>query len=333
MFGSRILWSARSCRRHAMSMVLTVCGILIPTTGAVHAVGPAVESAASQDPLLPERLNHLITKLERGDVIVGGNVRAGSRAGAPPTWDFVWIDMEHTGFDMPGLEITLQFLLNRRQILEQGTLSPPVVPIVRIPAYGREVPDWMVKQVLDYGAYGILFPHTSTVEQARRIVRATRYPQARDEETSDPELQGLRGTAPSGAMRWWGIPTMEQYISQAGVWPLDPDGEIMTWIMIENVEGMRNLPQILESVPVAAVIAAEVDMSTSMGLAGQRFHPEVVAAMDEIVSVCKEHGVAVGGLVTRDNVAKRVREGWQVLLTGDAETIEIARRTQAELRR
>ena len=125
---------------------------------------------------------------------------------------------------------------------------------------------------------------------------------------------------------------MTEYISHAGVWPVDPDGEIMTWIMIENVEGLRNLPQILDEVPVAAVIAAGVDMSTSMGLQGQRFHPDVVAAMDEIVSLCKEHGVAVGGLVTRDNVAKRVREGWQVLLTGDAETIEIARRTQAERR-
>jgi 4-hydroxy-2-oxoheptanedioate aldolase len=290
-------------------------------------------SAAPQDPLLPERLNHLITKLEQGDIIVGGNVRAGSREGAPSTWDFVWIDMEHTGFDLPGLEVTLQFLLNRRQILEQGTLAPAVVPMVRIPAYGREVPDWMVKQVLDYGAYGILFPHTSTVEQARRIVRATRYPSARGDDVSHPELSGLRGTAPSAAMRWWGIPTMEEYHSRAGVWPLDPGGEIMTWILIENVEGLRNLSQILEHVPVAAVIAAEVDMATSMGLPGQRFHPEVEAAMNEIVSVCKEYGVAVGGLVTRDNVAERVREGWQVLLTGDAGTIEIARRTQAELPR
>lgn len=288
---------------------------------------------AAQDPLVPERLNHLIPKLERGEIIVGGNVRAGSRAGAPPTWDFVWIDMEHSGFDMPDLEVTLQFLLNRRQILEQGTLAPPIVPIVRIPAYGREAPDWMVKQVLDYGAFGILFPQTSTVEQAQRIVRASRYAQARDEEPRHPELAGLRGTAPSGAMRWWGIPTMEEYIARAGVWPVDPDGEILTWIMIENVEGLRNLPRILDEVPVAGVIAAEVDMSTSMGLQGRRFHPDVVAAMDEIVAACREHGVAVGGLVTRDNVAERVRDGWQILLTGDAETIEIARRTQDELRR
>ena len=313
--------------------VLLASTALFPTSKYFQASGPRVVKAPAQDPLLPERLNHLITKLERGEIIAGGNVRAGSRERAPSTWDFVWIDMEHTGFDLPGLEVTLQFLLDRRQILAAGTLAPTVVPIVRIPAYGREAPDWMVKQVLDYGAFGILFPHTSTVEQARRIVRAARYPQARGAATSHPELSGLRGTAPGAAMRWWGIPTIEQYHSRAGVWPLDPDGEIMTWIMIENVEGLRNLPHILEQIPVAAVIAAEVDMSTSMGLPGQRFHPEVEAAMDEILSVSKEHGVAVGGLVTRDNVAERVRKGWQVLLTGDAETIAIARQTQAEIRR
>ncbi len=165
-----------SRRRYVMSTLLIVAGILVSTPRSGRAAGPPVVSATSKDHLMPTRLNHLITKLERGDIIVGGNVGAGSRAGAPSTWDFVWIDMEHTGFDLPGLEITLQFFLDRRQILEQGTLAPPVVPVVRIPAYGREAPDWMVKQVLDYGVYGILFPHTSTVEQARRIVRATRYP-------------------------------------------------------------------------------------------------------------------------------------------------------------
>ena len=47
--------------------------------------------------------------------------------------------------------------------------------MVRIPPNGIEMNQWIAKQVLDQGVYGILWPHISTVEEARSAVAACRY--------------------------------------------------------------------------------------------------------------------------------------------------------------
>ena len=77
--------------------------------------------------------------------------------------------------------------------------------IVRIPATGRELDQnlWMVKQVLDVGAHGIIFPTVETPEQALMAIRAMRYPQRLG--APDQEPAGLRGTSPRLAARYWGL--------------------------------------------------------------------------------------------------------------------------------
>ena len=51
-----------------------------------------------------------------------------------------------------------------------------MTPLVRIPPNGGEMNQWIAKQVLDIGVYGIIWPHVSTVEEARNAVAACRYP-------------------------------------------------------------------------------------------------------------------------------------------------------------
>jgi len=77
-------------------------------------------------------------------------------------------------------------MLNRRQIVERGTLSPAVTPIIRIPANGSEMNQWLAKQVLDIGAYGVVWPRVSTVEQAYNAVAACRYPRPRSAAAYEP---------------------------------------------------------------------------------------------------------------------------------------------------
>jgi 4-hydroxy-2-oxoheptanedioate aldolase len=84
--------------------------------------------------------------------------------------------MGHAPLDIVGLRHARQYRLDRRQILERGTLAPKVTPLVRIPPNGGELHQWIAKQALDIGVFGILFPHVSTVEEARHAVSACRYP-------------------------------------------------------------------------------------------------------------------------------------------------------------
>ena len=83
--------------------------------------------------------------------------------------DFVFFDMEHGPYDFSALRTWMQWLLNPAAIAVTGDAMAGKAVIVRIPATGRELHQniWMVKQVLDVGAHGIIFPTVETAEQAR----------------------------------------------------------------------------------------------------------------------------------------------------------------------
>jgi 4-hydroxy-2-oxoheptanedioate aldolase len=95
---------------------------------------------------------------------------------ADADYDAVIIEMEHEGFSFTTLRASLQVLLNRKRIAEKGNLQPDVVPMVRIPPNARERNQWVIKQALDTGVYGLVLPHLSTVEDAQAAVAAARYP-------------------------------------------------------------------------------------------------------------------------------------------------------------
>ena len=74
-------------------------------------------------------------------------------------------------------------MLTRKQIAEARSIAPFVTPMVRIPPNGSEKNQWLAKQALDLGAYGIVWPHISTVDQANNAVAACRYPRLRERST------------------------------------------------------------------------------------------------------------------------------------------------------
>src|SRR2546422_8413869 len=53
-------------------------------------------------------------------------------------------------------------LLNRKRIAEKGNLQPDVVTMVRIPPNARERNQWVIKQALDTGVYGLVLDRKST---------------------------------------------------------------------------------------------------------------------------------------------------------------------------
>src|SRR2546430_2826908 len=125
------------------------------------------------------RLNGVIRALEQGKTaFVGFGWRGIDTAAAlgASNLDGVAFEMEHAPMSAPALRDALQYMLDRRQILQSGTLAPRVTPMVRIPPNGGEMNQWIAKQVLDIGVFGIIFPHVSTVEEARKSVSACRYP-------------------------------------------------------------------------------------------------------------------------------------------------------------
>lgn len=262
------------------------------------------------------RLNGIIRGLEQGKnvcVTFAPSDTANAQIAATEPYDGIVFEMEHGPYDIRALRDCLQYLLNRRQIVETATLAPSITPMVRIPPNGIEKNQWVAKQVLDSGVYGILFPHISTVEEAASAVAACRY--ARPEGSLRYHPAGQRGDAPAAAARYWGL-TQQEYYARADVWPIDPKGEILVAIMCEDVVGIKNLPRILQEVPgIGAVVIGEGDLSQNLGLPRQYDHPTVAAAIAEILAICKAHNVACGHPhVEKDNVDAIVAQGFRWLM-------------------
>ena len=204
-------------------------------------------------------------------------------------------------------------MLDRRQILERATLAPKVTPMVRIPPNGGEMNQWVAKQVLDIGAFEIIFPHVSSVEEAWNAVGACRYPRLSAAPLPNP--LGIRGDAPQRAARYWGL-TPQEYYARADVWPLAPQGEILVVIQCEDTRAIDNLPRMLKEVPgIGVVLIGEGDLSQELGHPRDYDHPVVADAIDSILKICKEHNVPCGHPhPDAKNIERLVAGGYRFLM-------------------
>ena len=264
------------------------------------------------------RLNGVIKALETGKPafapFTGAEINNALTIGSAP-FDGVVFEMEHSPYDIKMLRDCMQYMLNRRQIVEAGSIAPAVTPFVRIPPNGHERNQFIAKQVLDIGVYGVVWPHVSSVDEARNAVQACRYPRPREAKYHEPP--GQRGDAPRAASRYWGL-TDQEYYKKADVWPLNPEGEILVVIMCEEKRAIANLPRMLEQVEgIGVVLIGEGDLSQDLGYPRQYGHPTVVSAIGEILAICKQYNVVCGHPhVDTANVEELIEQGFRFLMPG-----------------
>ena len=271
------------------------------------------------------RLNKVIDLLEQDKVVFSsGTIMVDSMDDityvADADYDFIILETEHQGFGFDSLRTSLQYLLNRKRILEKGDLQPDVVPFVRIPPNAREsgVNQWVIKQTLDTGVYGLVCPHLNTVEEAQALVVAARYPQVPGVPDFEPE--GQRGWWTRLAGRYWGL-TAQEYYDIADLWPLDPDGEILLMAIVEEAEGVKNIRDILREVKgIGAIWAGPGDMSVSMGKRGNSSDPDVQEGLLRVLEACKEFNVPCATGATAADVEMRIEQGFRIIMASPART-------------
>lgn len=225
------------------------------------------------------RANRLIEALEAGTPALGGE-----------TWTFV--DREHRPYDISELRHTLETAV----FPHRGAQGQPLLaPVVRIPAEGDQGVRWIIKQVLEGGAMGIVIPAVDTAEQATRIVQAMRYPQPKTSPYPNPP--GRRGCGCSGGANW-GLKNPADYVRVADLWPLNPEGELVALPMIESPEGVRNIDAILDVPGVTGVLVGPTDLSMNHG-EGQWTDasipkPDTRAAIQTVAKACAAKKKACG---------------------------------------
>ncbi|RJP31353.1 MAG: hypothetical protein C4527_07835 [Candidatus Omnitrophota bacterium] len=275
-------------------------------------------------------LNKIIAKLTRQEVVIGtwmqtmsifsamglvesNGVHDAQTSLTTPMIDFVLIDMEHMPFDVETLTNLLMAFHSKREVMNKGNLQPNICPLVRIPCDAGGPIEPYIKQCLDAGAFGIVVPHCRNAADARRVVQACRYPQAKGD--PQPEPAGVRGASPWPCSYLWGV-SMDEYVRRADVWPLDPAGDILAVIMIEDQEGKNNIDEILSVPGVGAVIYGPYDYSFSCGVPGNVKAADVIKAGEEIAAACNRHNVPFVVFPTAENMAQLIEQGHKVFLVG-----------------
>ena len=288
------------------------------TTAALVLAFAALSALSAQVPTPPPRANPVIKLLEQSKpafsiwanyIGVGKDYHAAVTLQNNKNYDFILYDLEHDPLDVEGLSQFLRALLDPASIAKEGVSAVKPV-IVRIPPNGREIHQnqWMVKQILDTGVAGLMFPHIETPEQAINAIKAVRYPQPANAPNVQPE--GLRGASNAIAARYWGMSSRE-YERRSDVWGLSTDADMLVILIIENklgVENVREIARTLRDAHAKVILwAGGGDMSLSYG------HDEALtqARLDKVIAAGKEFGLPVGINGTTD-FQKRYDQGVRV---------------------
>ena len=284
----------------------------------------------------PKRINKAIELLEQGQPVY----YTGSHSGTTGTFeqgvkdaqtyaDYISYDMEHAPFDVKGLAEYMRGLVAGGPA-KSGHRTPAV--IVNVPVNGTDETTvranaWMFSQVLTTGVHGILLTHADTPGAVRAFVEAVRYPiHKQGLERGLPEgRRGVHGAAT--AARIWGI-SEQEYLDKADAWPLNPDGELLLGLKLDDKYALANAEENLKVPGIAFAEWGPGDMALSLGVRGPGnvgADPRMQAARAKVFAACKANRIFFLNGFDSSNVIALIQEG-VMLGPASTETAAIGRR-------
>jgi 4-hydroxy-2-oxoheptanedioate aldolase len=212
-----------------------------------------------------------------------------------------------------------------------GHRTPTVIVTLPVDASDEQTMranSWMVKQTLAAGVHGLLLCHVESPGAVKAFVESSRY--SFQQLAVGGQLgQGRRGSGGQAlAAAAWGL-SIDEYLDRADVWPLNPDGELMLGLKIENRRALENCEA---SIAVPGIAFAEWgpgDMGMAYGYKDAHdppYPPELVAARTRVKAACRQAGVAFLNTVQADHVIDQIGEGVLVCAAPTADVAEIGRR-------
>jgi 4-hydroxy-2-oxoheptanedioate aldolase len=248
-----------------------------------------VQVAPAQDTTFtPKRVNKVIELFERGQPAYYTGSHAGTEGTFEQgvkdsqTWaDYINYDMEVGPWNVNGLAEYMRGL-KAGGPTRSGHATPAVIvvlPVRGVDEASIRANAWMVEQVLATGVHGIMLAHATTGGAVRALVEAIRYP---NREKGPEGYRGVHGG--SMAAKIWGISTQE-YVRRADLWPLNPEGEILLGVKIEDKFGLANTHEIVEVPGLGFGEGGPGDMGMSYGY--PRGDPRLQEFEDQIFKAAK----------------------------------------------
>lgn len=233
-------------------------------------------------------MNIVKNKLKQGKPTIGSwmqlpNISVAEIMGQAG-YDWVAIDFEHGSFS---LEILTALCL----ALENGD----TVPFARI----AQAQQKEIKQALDAGVKGLIFPMINNAEELKRTISWASYPP-----------YGTRGVGYSRANLFG------KYFNE-----LVPESvnELVLIAQIEHIDAVKKLEEILAVERLDGIIVGPYDLSASMNLTGKFDHPEFQSILCEIENTAKEFSIPMGLHIVQPDIEllkKKIEDGYQFIAYG-----------------
>jgi len=305
-------------------------------------------------------INRAVALLAQDQAIyyVGGHsghvlTREQGRADAETWADYINVGMEHGCFDMTGLALYMQGLVEGGPT-RSGHRTPAVVveaPVNGIDADHIRFNAWQFRQILGRGVHGVLLCQAESAAAVRAFVESCRYPHRTagvDPALPTPiaRLGGTGGPAEPAAGRLgrgtrgrgseataapiWGL-SPEAYIARCDPWPLNPEGELLLGVKLESPEGVARCEAILAVPGLGFAEMGPGDLGLALGYSSvprQPYPPEMRAARDRVFAACRRNHIAFLETCTPETIAARLDEGVRVVAGHREETALVGRRHQ-----
>jgi len=271
----------------------------------------------------PKHINRAIELLDARQPVYYTGSHSGTegsfengKADAQTYADYISYDMEHAPYDIKGLAEYMKGLVAGGPT-KSGHRTPAV--IVNVPVNGIDeaavrANAWMFTQVLATGVHGIMLTHADTPGAIRAFVEMVRLPIHHQGIAKGVLDEGRRGAHGSPtAAQIWGVSTQE-YEDKADVWPLNPNGELLLGLKLEDKYALANAEQNLRVPGIAVAEWGPGDMALSLGVRGPGAEkdPKMAAARAKVFAACKENGIFFLNSMNQNNVIEMIKEGVMV---------------------
>jgi len=167
-----------------------------------------------------------------------------------------------------------------------------------------------ISRELNLGATTIVFVGVESADEVKQGLAAMRF----------KSKGGTRPDDVGSAPKYWGM-SEPQYRDKADVWPLNPNGELTNWTIVESKEGLKHVREIAAVKGISVLFPGAGTLRgvfTVVDAEGKRTIDEAAweASIQQVLAACKEFNVPCGYPATDKDIEMRMKQGFSVFIMG-----------------
>lgn len=205
-------------------------------------------------------------RLAKGETVFGCALQSYrspdvARTFAAAGFDYIFIDMEHSGFDVQLVQDVIA-----------ASAGAGITPIVRV----CELLYALVARMLDAGAHGIILPRVEDPVLLKEALSWMRFPPV-----------GKRGFGINPSMIGYEAHTIPEIMAHH-------NRETLSVVQFESPLAIERADELLSLKGFDVAMVGPADLSIALGIPGEFENPKLISAIDHLISKCVQHGVAPG---------------------------------------